>query len=196
MLEASEAKELIDEAVEVEDKERAAEEKVERAFRNRVALMVGMFAVLLAIIHMAAAGAARESLLTAVQASDTYNYMQAKTVREAVYKTAAAEGSVSAVDRAAFAAEAKRLRTPDKGGHGIDQLRDKGHELERENAVARRQSEGYELGETALQVSIVLLSIAIVARSRAIVFGAGAFALLGVGLALATRAGMALPGAG
>jgi len=201
MLEASEAKELIAEAVEQEEKKedagRAAEAKAERTFRNRVALLVGVFAVLLAVIHMAAAGAARESLLTAVQASDTYNYMQAKNVREAIFKTAAAGGGgASAADRAAFAAEAKRLRAPDKSGHGIDQLREKGEELERENAVARRASEVYELGETALQVAIVLLSIAIVARSGAIVIGAVAFAALGVGLALVTRAGMALPWVG
>ncbi len=193
MLEASEAKELVDEAVEKEDKERSAEAKVERAFRNRVALMVGIFAVLLAVIHMKAAAAARDSLLTAVEASDTFAYMQAKTIRETIYKTAAASG-VREDDRATFAAEAARLRASDKAGHGIDQLRDTGQRLQRENAVARRASEGYELGETALQVAIVLLSIAIVARSSAIVAGAALFAVAGVALALTTHAGVALPG--
>ncbi len=196
MLEASEARELIDAAVEKEDEERAAEAKAERGFRNRVALMVGIFAVLLAFIHMKAAGAARESLLTAVQASDTFNYLQAKNVREAIYKTAAAGGAVSAQDRAAFIAEAARLRAPDKAGHGIDQLREKGQRLEHENATARRESEGYELGETALQVAIVLLSIAIVAQSSAIVGGAVVFALLGVGISVATHLGAAVPSLG
>ena len=198
-MEPTEAKELIEEAIETEDRERDTEARAEaakeRGFRNRVALMVGIFAVLLAIVHMAAAAAARESLLTAVEASDTYAYMQAKNIREAVFKTAAA-GSASADDRAAFAAEAKRLRAPDPEGHGIAQLRDKGARLERENAVARRASEGYELGETALQVAIVLLSIAIVARSSAIVGGAALFAGLGVVCALIARAGGSVPGIG
>lgn len=194
MLEASEAKELVDEAIEKEDEERVAEAKSERAFRNRVSLLVGIFAVLLSIVHMKAASAARDSLLTAVQASDTFAYMQAKTIREAVYKTAAGLTGSNTAQGDGFLAEAKRLRGPDKAGHGIEQLRAEGQRLQRENSEARRASEGYELGETALQVAIVLLSIAMVARSGAIVLGAGAFALVGVGVALATRAGMAIPG--
>ena len=194
MLEASEAKELVDEAVEKEDKERASEAKVERAFRNRVALLVGIFAVLLSIVHMKAASAARDSLLTAVEASDTFAYMQAKTIREAIYKTAAAQSVSGPGSRAEFLAEAQRLRAPDKAHHGIEQLREEGQRLRRENAGARRASEGYELGETALQVAIVLLSIAIVARSSAIVIGATTFAIVGVSLAVATRAGMSVPG--
>lgn len=193
MLEASEAKELVDEAIEKEDVERAADAKAERAFRNRVALLVGIFAVLLAIVHMKAASAARDSLLTAVEASDTFAYMQAKTIREAVYRTAAAQSATNLTDRATFQAEAQRMRAPDTAGHGIEQLREEGQKFQRENAEARRASEGYELGETALQVAIVLLSIAIVARSGAIVAGAGAFALVGVALALATRAGLSVP---
>ena len=198
-MEPTEAKELIEEAIETEEKAHDAKAKAEaqkeRGFRNRVALMVGIFAVLLAVVHMAAAAAARESLLTAVEASDTYAYMQAKNIREAVFSTAAA-GTASAEDRVAFAAEAKRLRADDAEGHGIAQLRAKGARLERENAVARRASEGFELGETALQVAIVLLSIAIVARSSAIVGGAVLFAVLGVACALVARAGGVVPGIG
>ncbi len=126
MVEPADAKELIDEAIERAEAERsgadAADRAVEKRFRDRVALMVGVFAVLLAVIHMAAAGAARESLLKGIAASDTFTYLQAKIVREEVARSAAQSGGIAPADRAGWAAEAARLRTPDAAGHAIPQL--------------------------------------------------------------------------
>lgn len=197
MVEAVDAKDLIDEAIERAEGERTvvedAERLIERRFRDRVSLMVGVLAVSLAIVHMAAAGAQRESLLKGIEASDTFNYMQAKIVRESIAKTAATSTAVADADRAAFLAEAKRLRAPDAKGHGIGQLQAVGERQREEGTRAATAGEGYELGETALQLAIVLLSIALVARSRAIVGGAAIFAIAGIGIAALTAGGIALP---
>ena len=197
MVEAVDAKELIEEAIERAEGERSEAENrerlSERRFRDRVSLLVGVLAVSLAIVHMAAAGAARTSLLRGIEASDTFNYMQAKIVREAIAKAAVTTIAMSDVDRAAAAAEAKRLRNPDKAGHGIGQLEATGKEQRREGERAAAAGEGFEVGETALQLSIVLLSIALVARSWAIVAGAGVFAAAGILISVATAAGIALP---
>jgi hypothetical protein len=197
MIEPADAKELIDEAIERAETERSAVENAvrsdERRFRDRVSLLVGLFAVSLAIVHMAAAGAARESLLRGIEASDTFNYMQAKIVREAIAKTAAGSTSASDADRRAWAAEAKRLRAPDNAGHGVGQLQKAGEEQRRDGRRAAIASEEYELGETALQLSIVLLSIALIARSRWIVGGAAILATLGITVAIMTAAGLTLP---
>jgi hypothetical protein len=197
MVEATDAKELIDDAIERVEAERDVEAQAERAaerrFRDRVSLLVGGFAVSLAVVHMAAAGAARESLLKGIEASDTFAYMQAKIVRETVLKTASRNGSASAADRTGWAIEAKRLRAPDKAGHGIGQLQAKGDDLRNDGMRAARAGEGYELGETALQLAIVLLSIALVARSRPIVFGACALAMIGIATAICTALGVMLP---
>lgn len=197
MVEAADAKELIDDAIERAEAERDAGERVERAaeraFRDRVSLMVGGFAVSLAVIHMAAAGSARESLLKGIEASDTFAYMQAKIVRETVLKTAAQGGGGAPADRRDWTAEAARLRAPDKAGHGIGQLQAKGDAVREEGAHAARAGEGYELGETALQLAIVLLSIALIARSRPIVVGATCLAAIGVVTAIATALGVTLP---
>lgn len=195
-VEPADAKELIDAAIERAEGERtvvdAAEHKAERAFRDRVSLLVGGSAVALAIVHLAAAGAARESLLKGIEASDTFNYMQAKIVRESVAKAAAQTSTISADDRAGWAAEARRLRTPDAKGHAISQLEATGKRERDEGKRAAAAGEGYELGETALQMAIVLLSIALVARSRAIVVGALLLGAAGVGVALMTAAGLTL----
>jgi len=195
-VEPADAKDLIDEAIErVEERQGAearAEQEQERRFRDRVSLMVGGFAVALAVVHMAAAGAQRESLLKGIEASDTFAYMQAKIVRETVLKTAAAETGAAAADREAWHKEAVRLRRPDAAGHGIGQLQADGTRQRAEGERAAQNGEGYELGETALQMSIVLLSIAMVARSRWIAIGAAVVAGLGVAAAIATSAGVAL----
>jgi hypothetical protein len=197
MIDAADAKELIDESIERAEAEHEAvdnrERAVERQFRDRVSIMVGVFAVALAIIHMSAAGAARKSLLTGISASDNFAYMQAKIVREAVFSTAAASASASAADRLSWKDEAKRLREPDAAGHGIGQLKATGAALREEGRRAAVASEGYELGETALQMAIVLLSIALVARSRPLVGGAVLLAGTGVAVAVATAAGLVLP---
>jgi hypothetical protein len=109
-----------------------------------------------------------------------------------VLKTAAL-GSAPAADRAKWAAEAANLRFSDKGGHGIDQLEAKGKDLRKQGALAARAGEGYETGETALQLAIVLLSIALVARSRPIVLGATALAVAGIAIAIATAFGVGMP---
>lgn len=196
MVEPADAKELIDEAIERAEDERSGADQAERAgekrFRDRVSIMVGVCAVVLAIIHMAAAGAARDSLLRGIAASDTFAYMQAKIVRETVARAAAQSTTLTPADRAAWAAEAVRLRAADAKGHGIAQLEATGTRERNAGEGAAHAVEGYELGETGLQMAIVLLSIALVARSRAIVGGALLLAGLGTVSALATVAGVSV----
>jgi hypothetical protein len=190
MVEPTDAKELIDEAIEEAEQEQRAERALEKSFRNRVSILVGLFAVLLAVVHVEAASSARDSILKTVSASDTYAYMEAKIIRETVVKTIAETSSVSADSRAGLLKEAARLRNPDKAGHGIVQLQRQADGLRDEGEKAARKGEWYELGETAMQVAIVLLSIALVARSWAIVAGAVCLAAIGVLLSLGTGMGL------
>jgi hypothetical protein len=190
MVEPADAKELIDEAIEEAERVDRAERAIEKHFRDRVSILVGLFAVLLAIIHVAAASNARESLLKTVNASDTYNYMEAKIIRESLLKSLAQTPALSATAQQQMLKEAARLRNPDKAGHGIVQLQEKADELRGEGERSARKGEWYEFAETAMQVAIVLLSIALVARSWAIVTGAVSLATVGVVLAGATAAGL------
>ncbi|WP_293882017.1 DUF4337 family protein [Sphingomonas sp.] len=195
MLEPEDAKDLIDEAIErAEDKHDDSERDErakERKFRDRVSLLVGIFAVSLAFVHMAAAGAQRESLRLGIEASDTFAYMQAKIVRETVLKTATADQN-NAAGSGDWAKEAKRLRAPDKAGHGITQLQKSG-EQQRETAEhSATIGEHYEISETALQMAIVLLSIALIGRSWVVASGASLIALSGIAFAILTKLGVIL----
>jgi hypothetical protein len=192
MLEPEDAKDLIDEAIERADDKHDDSERQERArerkFRDRVSLLVGAFAVALAFVHMAASGAQRESLRLGIDASDTFAYMQAKIVRETVLKTAAADKK-NAVASSDWAKEAKRLRAPDKAGHGIAQLQKAGEEQRTNAENSAIVGEHYEISETALQMAIVLLSIALIGRSWIVAGGASLIALSGIAFAILTKLG-------
>lgn len=196
MVEPADAKELIDDAIERaeerHDRDEAAERAAERSFRNFVSITVGVCAVVLAIVHMAASSAARETLVKTIEASDTYNYMQAKIIRESVFKTAAASSAFDSTNRAQWIKEATRLRDPDAAGHSIEQLRKAGDEQRAESVRLGRAGVSYELAETALQMAIVLLSIALVAQSRKIVAGALSLAAAGACVGVATAAGIVI----
>jgi hypothetical protein len=190
MVEPEDAKELIDEAIEEAGKADRAERDSEKRFRNGVSILVGLFALLLAIIHVEAAGNARDGVLKTIQASDTYNYMQAKIIREAILKTGAQVPSLDPAVKAGMLKDAAKLRAPDKAGHGISQLQPEADRLRDEGQLASKKGEWFEFAETALQVAIVLLSIAMVARSWGIVAGASTLAGIGVILAAATAIGL------
>jgi hypothetical protein len=190
LIEPADAKELIDEAIEEAEEAQRAERAVEKKFRDRVSVLVGLFAVLLAIIHVEAATSARESLLKTVNASDAYNYMEAKIIRESLLKSLAETPSLTPEAKADMLKEAARLRNPDKAGHGIVQLQKKADDLRDEGERSAKTGEWYELAETAMQVAIVLLSIALVARSTAIVVGAASLAGIGVVLAASAATGL------
>jgi hypothetical protein len=190
LVEPADAKELIEEAVEEAEKVDRAERALEKKFRDRVSVLVGLFAVLLAIIHVEAATSARESLLKTVNASDTYNYMEAKVIRESLLKSLAQTPALSAEASAGMLKEAERLRNPDKAGHGIVQLQAKADQLRDEGERSAKTGEWYELAETAMQIAIVLLSIALVARSTAIVTGAVSLAVVGLLVAASTAIGL------
>lgn len=186
MLEASEANELIDEAIERAGEKEAAEARAERRFRDRLSLLVGVFAVLLSIVHLVGAGLLRENVVATIRASDTYNYMQAKKIRQTVLQVGAL--SAPAAERDRLMSEAAALGRPDARGHGIAQLQQAADDLTAQGERAGAAGEHYEWAETALQMAIVLLSIAMVASSRAVAAGACLVAGGGLVLAIATYA--------
>lgn len=185
MLEASEARELIDEAVERIEGHEAAAAASERRFKEALSLLVGVFAVLLAVIHVIGAGLVRANIVDTIQASDTYAYMQAKKLRQEVLTVGAV--TAPANDKTRLLAEAHKLDLPDAKGHGIGQLQARADTLAEAGVRAGEDGEHYEWAETALQMAIVLLSIAMIAGSRWVAAGACVLAGGGVALALATH---------
>jgi hypothetical protein len=113
--------------------------------------------------------------------------MQAKIIRETMLKSIAADPAIPGPTRANQLKEAHKLRFPDAAGHGIVQLQAEAERQRQEGEEAAKRGERYELGETLLQMGIVLLSVALIARSAWVVAVASTLGGCGALLGLVTK---------
>ena len=181
------------------------EEKVEAAsetrFRNRAALQIAIIAAVLAIGGLGGAKSRDEMVASNIKASDGWSFYQAKNVRQNMYGLAAdqlkaelAAGTVPAAARAEAEArlakyqatvtryedepDPKAPNDPTKGD-GKKQLRARATSFEDAYKEASARNESFDWAETALQLAVVLGSVAILALNRWILFASAALGLLG-----------------
>lgn len=168
-------------------------------FRRITAIYVGVTAMLLAIATLAGAEATKEMLNSNIHASDTYAFYQAKSIRQTLYQTSAAEielltagaAALSETDKAKAAELIKRYRDnvaryesePEtKEGKKELMARAKDWDAKRDHAAAKIPN--FEYAEAAFQIAIVLGSVAIVAASPALLGLSGLISVFGVLLTL------------
>ena len=168
------------------------EDRIEHAeaerFRNKAALLIAFLAATLAIAGLGGGNATDDLIGNNIRASDSWAFYQAKNVRQTAYEIAAEglEDSLAGAAPEARAAGAKRVAAyraniarydsePDAEAPG-DPLRGEGkkelraraefYEAGRDRAAAR--DDNFDLAEVALQLALVLGSVAILAVNRAI----------------------------
>ena len=168
-------------------------------FRRLTAIYVGVAAMLLAIAALGGADATKEMLNANIHASDTYNFYQAKYIRQIHYQTAAEELELLAAGAPGLSPDhlkkvdalVKRYRDtaaryesePDKG-EGKKELLAKADEWGHKRDHAAAQLPNFEYAEAAFQIAIVLGSVAIVAASSALLGLSGLLAVSGILLTL------------
>jgi hypothetical protein len=164
--------------------ERAENEAAEK-FRNRAALLIACLAAVLAVGGLGGGNATDDMIGSNIKASDTWAFYQAKNVRQTMYEIEAdkleaslAAGTVPAAERTAAEARLKAYRAtiarydsePDAEdptrGEGKKELmaQAKAHEAAFEEASQRDNN--FDLAEVALQLALVLGSVAILAVNR------------------------------
>jgi hypothetical protein len=170
-----------------------AENDAEERFRSRVALMIAFMAMLLAITSLGGGNAAEDIFNHNIHASDTWNFYQAKNIRQTAFRLAAddleseitaAGGSMSPEARDALEARIKVYRDtvtryesePDKDdptnpirGEGKKELTARAKHFESLRDRAQDQDPNFDFAEALFQIAIVLASVAILANSRMIV---------------------------
>jgi hypothetical protein len=176
-----------------------AHEQIEEAGQEknkRVAILIAALAALLAITETSGKNAEHTSLVANIEASDTWAFYQAKTVRRTVVQAAAdeIEALVAAADippeRAAAAQgrvafwrdEARRFDSDDKTNEGRDALAAHAQQAEARRDHALAAYHNFEFGSAALQLSIVLASAAVITGVALLL--AAAVTLGGIGTAL------------
>ncbi len=161
-----------------------------------MAVTVSFLAAGLAIVDLGAKSSQTEYITHNISTSDTWNAYQAKNLRASLWNAEASllESLANAGDPAVQErikkahSEEARMRDEPASGDGMKQLREKARALEEEREKAFHSYHGYEHTASVLEISIVLASVSVVTRVRALGIAAGAIGLLACGYGLAVYA--------
>ena len=163
-------------------------------FKQRAAIAIAVFAMLLALTGLGGGNATKEALNTNIQAANLYSFFQAKNIRQTNFVLAADsfdlamanDPSLPEAARAALKAKAEQYRrtaaryeTEPENGEGKKELiaRAKAEEAKRDHAL--KQDPYFDYSEALLQIAIVLISVAIVAEISWLAFFGGALGIFG-----------------
>ena len=162
---------------------------------RKIALLIAVLALFLAISETLGKSAQTEVISKNVEASNLWAFFQAKSVRRTVVQTAAEQGRFSlaaAADDAARAAVQKqidewqktaaRYRSEPETGEGTEQLAEKARHAEHERDQATAKYHHFELASAAFQIGIVLASATIITGIMALAWVSGLLTLAGLGM--------------
>ena len=153
-------------------------ERVADRFGRRVALVTAVFAVLLAIAALGGNHAMKEMLLDQQKSSNQWAFYQAKVIREHQYRGQKLRLEADLVERGAsmkpegrtkleglmkkFEEEEKRYNVEKK------EIEKEAKSLEHERDVWQAKDPYFLFAEALLQIAIVMSSVSILSRSRAV----------------------------
>jgi hypothetical protein len=160
---------------------------------RKIALLIAVIALCLALSETLGKGAQTESISKNVEASNLWAFFQAKSIRRTVVQTASDQSKLSlgAVgDDAAKAAlqkqidewqkTAARYRSEPETGEGTEQLSHRAKEAEEERNLATAKYHHFELASAAFQIGIVLASATIITGMIALAWISGLLTLAGI----------------
>ncbi|PSO26433.1 DUF4337 domain-containing protein [Bradyrhizobium sp. MOS002] len=170
---------------------------------KKIALLIAVLALFLAISETLGKGAQTESISKNVEASNLWAFFQAKSIRRTMVQTMADQGKLilgAASDEANKVAvqkqiedwqkTAQRYRSEPETGEGTEQLAEKAKHAEHERDEATAKYHHFELASAAFQIGIVLASATIITGMMALAYVAG---LLTIGGLIMTGLGLWLP---
>jgi hypothetical protein len=159
---------------------------------RKIALLIAVIALFLALSETLGKGAQTESIAKNVEASNLWAFFQAKSIRRTVVQTAADQGKLGlgAGDDAAKASlqkqvddwqkAAARYRSEPETGEGTEQLSERAKHAEEERNLATAKYHHFELASAAFQISIVLASATIITGIVALAWISGVLTLAGI----------------
>jgi hypothetical protein len=170
-------------------------EHVEHAAHSnkKIALVIAVLALFLAFSETLGKSAQTAALSENIQASDLWNFFQAKTIRQTVLRTAAETNTIelaTVTDPAVKAAMEKQIDTWKKTidryesepstNEGRKELSKRAQEIEHLRDTNLAKYENYELASAAFQIGIVLASASVITGMLALVYGAAGLGVLGL----------------
>ena len=159
---------------------------------KKIALLIAVIALCLALSETLGKGAQTESIAKNVEASNLWAFFQAKTIRRTVVQTAAEQAKLGTprTDDATKAAlqkqiddwqkTAARYRSEPETDEGSEQLAERAKHAEEERNVATEKYHHFELASAAFQIAIVLASATIITGMVWLAWVSGVLTLAGV----------------
>jgi hypothetical protein len=164
---------------------------------KKIALLIAVIALCLALSETLGKGAQTESISKNVEASNLWAFFQAKSIRRTSVQTAAEQGKLNlatTTDEAAKAAlqkqiddwqkTAARYRSEPETGEGSEQLAERAKHAEHERDEATAKYHHFELASAAFQIAIVLASATIITGIIALAWVSGLVTLAGIVMTL------------
>ena len=150
------------------------EERRDKTFSRRVALVTAVYAVVLAVASLGGNNAMKEMLIAQQEASNQWAYYQSKVIREHLYRGQKMRLEADLADRAPAAARdkhealLKKLDEEEKRYNAEKKdIEKEAKRLEHHRDYQRARDPNFEYAEIFLQIAIVTASVAILAESRA-----------------------------
>ena len=178
-----------------ESMEQADQAKEASGENRRIALLIAIIALCLALSETLGKGAQTESISKNVEASNLWAFFQAKSIRRTTVQTAADQGKISlagASDDATKAAlqkqiddwqkTAARYRSEPETGEGTEQLSERAKHAEEERDLATAKYHHFELASAAFQIGIVLASATIITGIIVLAWISGLLTLAGIAM--------------
>jgi hypothetical protein len=160
---------------------------------KKIALLIAVLALFLAFSETLGKSAQTAGIELNIKASDTWNFFQAKTVRQTTLRTAAEALAIELMGRSddankaamsqqveAWKATVKRYDSDPKERDGRKELKAQAEQYERDRDIAMARYHNYELGSAAYQIGIVLASAAVITGMIALAYGAAGVGVVGL----------------
>ena len=172
---------------------------------KKIALLIAVIALFLAFSETLGKSAQTVGIELNIKASDTWNFFQAKTIRQTSLRTAAEAMTLqlaSVPDEAGKAAMTKqieawratvtRYESDPQEKDGRKELRAQAEQYERDRDVSLARYHNYEFASAAYQIAIVLASAAVITGLMVMVYAAAGVGVIGL---LFTALGLFAPNA-
>jgi len=159
---------------------------------KKIALLISVMALLLALAEMFGKSAQTEGISFNIKASDSWNFFQAKTIRQTTIRTAAQALALEAATvpdqaRAALLKQADdwmntvaRYESDPVEKDGRKELRAQAEAYEHQRDTQLARYHHYEFASAAYQIGIVLASAAIITGIMALVYAAMGLGVIGL----------------
>lgn len=161
---------------------------------KKIALIIAVMALFLAIAETFAKSAQTDAINYNVEASNLWAFFQARTIRQTTLTAAAEELQISrsiatepgvqqAMDRQiqAWRASVARWESEPATREGRRELSERAREAEAKRVKAYKRYHDFEIASAAFQIGIVLASATVITGAMALAWLAGAIGIVGIG---------------